>query len=77
MDVLYHHRTRGKGAEGAHIKGIVTAFRKLGHKVTLSSIHNVDPTRPIENVSPTNNIDRKSVKHKILELTKYLPEFVF
>ena len=77
MDVLYHHRTRGKGAEGAHIKGIVTAFRKLGHKVTLSSIHNVDPTKPIENVSPTNNIDRKSVKHKILELTKYLPEFVF
>ena len=77
MDVLYHHRTRGKGAEGAHIKGIVTAFRKLGHKVTLSSIHNVDPTKPIENVSPTNNEASKSIKHKILELTKYMPEFVF
>ncbi|MCI2282230.1 glycosyltransferase [Colwellia sp. MSW7] len=77
MNILYHHRTRGKGAEGAHIKGIVTAFRKLGHQVTLSSIHNVDPTKPVikETTTPTEN--KKSIKHKILELTKYMPEFVF
>ncbi|NQZ22430.1 MAG: glycosyltransferase family 4 protein [Colwellia sp.] len=79
MNILYHHRTRGKGAEGAHIKGIVMAFRKLGHKVTLSSIHNVDPTKPIDNstkqaVSPQ---PKKSIKHRVLELTKYMPEFVF
>lgn len=77
MDVLYHHRTRGKGAEGAHIKGIVTAFRKLGHKVTLSSIHNVDPTKPIKTSDALNKNTSKSIKHKILELTKYMPEFVF
>jgi glycosyltransferase involved in cell wall biosynthesis len=77
MDVLYHHRTRGKGAEGAHIKGIVTAFRKLGHKVTLSSIHNVDPTNPAEINTATDNVQTKSLKHKILELTQYMPEFVF
>lgn len=77
MNILYHHRTRGKGAEGAHIKGIVTAFRKLGHKVTLCSIHNVDPTKPIENNKLTDNKTPKSIKHKILELTKYMPEFVF
>lgn len=76
MNVLYHHRTRGKGAEGAHIKGIVTAFRKLGHQVTLSSIHNVDPTKPVESTNK-NTVAPKTIKHKILELTKFLPEFVF
>ena len=77
MDVLYHHRTRGKGAEGAHIKGIVTAFRKLGHNVTLSSIHNIDPTKPENTNSATSPSSNKSIKHKILELTKFMPEFVF
>lgn len=82
MDVLYHHRTRGKGAEGAHIKGIVTAFRELGHHVTLSSIHNVDPTKPVVEVdknktTPSRVKESKSLKNKILELTKYMPEFVF
>lgn len=77
MNVLYHHRTRGKGAEGAHIKGIVTAFRKLGHKVTLSSIHNVDPTKPITSANTVQKEAPKSIKHKLLELTKYMPEFVF
>lgn len=79
MNVLYHHRTRGAGAEGAHIKGIVMAFRKLGHNVKLSSIHNVDPTKPIE---PTMEKSKatgapKPFKNKILELTKYMPEFAF
>jgi len=79
MNVLYHHRTRGKGAEGAHIKGIVMAFRKLGHKVTLSSIHNVDPTKPVEKLTKqiSSPAESKSFKHKILEFTKYMPEFVF
>ena len=85
MNILYHHRTRGKGAEGAHIKGIVMAFRKLGHKVTLSSIHNVDPTMPVDNATNTTRSNKKkvtaqptkSIKHRILELTKYMPEFVF
>jgi len=77
MNVLYHHRTRGKGAEGAHIKGIVTAFRKLGHKVTLSSIHDVDPTKQVESVNTPEKEAPKSIKHKLLELTKYMPEFVF
>jgi glycosyltransferase involved in cell wall biosynthesis len=35
MRILYHHRTLGDGAEGIHISEMVTAFRKLGHKVLL------------------------------------------
>jgi len=78
MNVLYHHRTRGKGAEGAHIKGIVTAFREMGHTVKLTSIHNVDPTKPVEaNKSQTTEEQPKSLKNKVLELTKHMPEFLF
>ena len=33
VNILYHHRTRGKGAEGTHILGMVRAFRELGHTV--------------------------------------------
>lgn len=76
MKVLYHHRTRGKGAEGAHIKGIVTAFRNMGHQVTLTSIHNVDPTKPPE-IKEAVTEEKKGFKHKVLEMTKHMPEFVF
>ena len=78
MDVLYHHRTRGKGAEGAHIKGIVTAFREMGHNVTLTSIHNVDPTKPSKATKDnTQNEIKPSLKQRLLEITKHMPEFVF
>jgi hypothetical protein len=78
MNVLYHHRTRGKGAEGAHIKGIVTAFREMGHTVKLTSIHNADPTKPVQPQNkPTPPEKPKGFKNKILELTKHMPEFLF
>jgi glycosyltransferase involved in cell wall biosynthesis len=78
MDVLYHHRTRGKGAEGAHIKGIVMAFREMGHKVKLTSIHNVDPTKPIKTEQKQiNEIQKPSLKQRLLEVTKKMPEFAF
>lgn len=33
MRILYHHRTLGDGAEGIHIREMVSAFRQLGHEV--------------------------------------------
>ncbi len=33
MKILYHHRTLGDGAEGIHIREMVTAFREMGHNV--------------------------------------------
>lgn len=35
MRILYHHRTRGDGAEGIHIGEIVSAFESLGNQVKL------------------------------------------
>ena len=38
MNILYHHRTLGDGAEGIHVSSIVEAFRALGHDVKLTSL---------------------------------------
>ncbi len=38
MNILYHHRTLGDGAEGIHVSSIVEAFRALGHDVRLISL---------------------------------------
>jgi len=37
MRILYHHRTRGQGAEGVHIREIADALRKLGNEVYILS----------------------------------------
>ena len=38
MNILYHHRTLGDGAEGIHVASIVDAFRTLGHDVKVASL---------------------------------------
>ena len=35
MKIIYHHRTRGDGAEGIHIGEMINAFEGLGHRVQL------------------------------------------
>ncbi len=35
MKIIYHHRTRGDGAEGIHIGEMIQAFKGLGHQVQL------------------------------------------
>lgn len=37
MNILYHHRTQGKGVEGVHINEIVKALNSLGHQVDIVS----------------------------------------
>lgn len=44
MNIIYHFRVRGTGAEGVHIAGIVNGFRSFGHEVRLVSPTNADPT---------------------------------
>jgi glycosyltransferase involved in cell wall biosynthesis len=43
MNILYHHRTRGRHVEGVHIRGIVHALRDLGHQVSVLSFPGADP----------------------------------
>ena len=44
MNILFHFRTQGTGAEGVHIAGMAGAFRRLGHTVTFCSPSGIDPT---------------------------------
>ncbi|MBB3228576.1 glycosyltransferase involved in cell wall biosynthesis [Luteibacter sp. Sphag1AF] len=43
MNIIYHHRTRGRHVEGVHIRGIVHALREMGHEVTVVSFPGADP----------------------------------
>jgi len=42
LNILYHHRTHARGAEGVHIRSIVTALEKLGHTVDILSVPGVN-----------------------------------
>ncbi|MEP6667607.1 MAG: glycosyltransferase family 4 protein [Chthoniobacter sp.] len=44
MNILFHFRTQGTGAEGVHIAGMAGAFRRLGHSVVFSSPSSIDPS---------------------------------
>src|SRR5438270_13095742 len=43
MRFIYHHRTRGRGAEGHHVLSLVNALEAAGHEVTILSPPGVDP----------------------------------
>jgi hypothetical protein len=79
MNILYHHRTRGIGAEGAHIMGIVEAMRSKGFNVTILSVPGADPERNMSGRLESAG-KRSFVSSCVIlmsRLTKYLPEFFF
>ena len=75
LNIVYHFRVRGTGAEGVHIAGIVNGFRALGHNVRLISPTNADPT--VKSV-PTSHDRSASIKSVILhKLADFLPQLFF
>jgi glycosyltransferase involved in cell wall biosynthesis len=46
MDIVYHFRVRGVGAEGVHIAGIARGFQAVSHRVTFVSPARVDLLAP-------------------------------
>ena len=87
MNILFHHRTRGRGAEGVHIRGVVKGLRELEHKVFILSLPGADPEdeelavpKKVEiKTHETAEIkaEQKSFVSKLAGLTTYLPEFIF
>ena len=76
MNIIYHFRVRGTGAEGVHIAGIVNGFRSLGHRVRLVSPTNADPT--VESMPAKCHKNNKSTKSVLLhKLADRLPQPVF
>lgn len=80
MNILFHHRTRGRGAEGVHIRGVVKGLRQLNHHVDILSLPGAEPEAEEKTTSDEkiNQAPIKKSKFSILsDLTKHVPEFVF
>jgi glycosyltransferase involved in cell wall biosynthesis len=83
MNILFHHRTRGKGAEGVHIRGVTKGLRDLGHCVSILSLPGAEPEAQVE--SNASSIEKKTAKPTkkggffalLANLTTYTPEFFF
>ena len=78
LQILYHHRTQGRGAEGVHITSIVTALQAMGHSVTVLSPPGVDPLNPA-NSTP---VDKAKVQTGGMQsvwkwVSRHLPNTLF
>ena len=73
MNILYHFRTQGTGAEGVHISGIATAFERLGHRVVFSSPTGIDP----RTTAGTNPFAEKERRSFLARLAARAPALVF
>ena len=76
MNILYHHRTQGTGAEGVHISQIIKGLRELGHGVSVVCPSGEDPLKTAGN----NPFAKKKggLKRKILSfVSRHFPQFLF
>jgi len=81
MNILYNHRTMGRGAEGLHIVSIVRALEKLGHKVTVVSPPGIDPMKnfgsaPLDK-SKTGATRVKGLNRTWKWVSKHAPQILF
>lgn len=75
MNIVYHHRTQGTGAEGVHIGHVVKSLREIGHQVDVVSPNDGDPTQTAGN-NPYAN--KTGIKARFLDwLSRNLPQFMF
>lgn len=68
MKVLYHHRTRGKGAEGVHIRGVIDALKGLNHEVIVASLPGTEDVK-----ISSGSLSEKMWKY----VSARMPEIVF
>jgi glycosyltransferase involved in cell wall biosynthesis len=73
MNILYHFRTQGTGAEGVHIAGVATALERLGHRVVFSSPTGIDP-RTTAGENPFAKKERRSL---LARLAAHAPGLIF
>jgi glycosyltransferase involved in cell wall biosynthesis len=78
LNILYHHRTQGRGAEGVHISSIVNALRAMGHSVTVVSPPGIDPLHPAHSTPvDKSRVSTGGVQTLWKLISKYLPNFLF
>jgi len=71
MNILYLHRTQGRGVERVHIRQISKSFEAKGHTV--------DVLGPVDIMNVNNEKSREPgiLKKSFGFLAKYCPEFMF
>lgn len=78
LNILYHHRTQGRGAEGVHITSIVKALESLGHTVTVLSPPGIDPLNSAGHAPvDKSNVKTTGVNSLWKFISKHLPNFFF
>jgi len=78
LNILYHHRTQGRGAEGVHISSIVKSLEELGHTVTVLSPPGIDPMKDAGNAPiDKSKVDTKGVNSIWKFISKSIPNFLF
>jgi len=78
LNILYHHRTQGRGAEGVHISSVVRALEKLGHRVTMVSPPGIDPLSAAGNAPvDKSNVSTSGVQTVWKWVSRYLPNALF
>jgi len=78
LNILYHHRTQGRGAEGVHITSIVRALERLGHRVTTLSPPGIDPFGSAGNAPvDKSEVSTRGVQTVWKWVSRYLPNALF
>jgi glycosyltransferase involved in cell wall biosynthesis len=78
MNVLYHHRTAGRGAEGNHIVAFITPVEQTGHEVTIVSPPGVDPRRTAGAVPLDKGATRQCGINRVWQwISTQAPQLVF
>ena len=76
MRILYHHRTRGRGAEGVHIRSITDALRARGHEVDILSFPGADPEVQAADTAPlTRTMGAHGPWRWLSDLSNHVPEW--
>ncbi len=78
LNILYHHRTQGRGAEGVHIMSITNALEALGHSVTILSPPGIDPRINAGNAPvDKSDVNTSGVNSVWKFISKNIPNFMF
>jgi glycosyltransferase involved in cell wall biosynthesis len=78
MDFIYHHRTAGRGAEGAHIVSVVRALKAQGHDVVVISPPGVDPLENAGRAPLDKSDSRVSGINRLWKwISRHLPQLMF
>ncbi len=76
--VLYQHRTQATCAEGEHIRGVVAAFRSLGHEIQLVEPPSVNSEKSDTFTKDGAKPEQRGIFRRLISsLASGVPEIVF